>query len=69
MGERRALLVSDTGARLESERDAADLIGDAIGADAALVLVPAARLGDDFFQLNTRKAGLFIQKFANYRLR
>jgi hypothetical protein len=62
-------MVSADGATLESERDATDLIGDAMGADAALVVIPAARLSADFFKLSTRKAGLFIQKFANYRFR
>lgn len=60
--------LSAEGPKLESERDATDVIGEALGAGADLVLIPAERLGDDFFQLSTRKAGLFIQKFTNYRL-
>jgi hypothetical protein len=54
---------------LESERDATDLIGEAMGVDAQLVVIPVERLSADFFSLSTRKAGLFIQKFTNYRIR
>jgi hypothetical protein len=54
---------------LESERDATDLIGEALGVDAQLVAIPVARFSADFFSLSTRKAGLFIQKFTNYRIR
>jgi hypothetical protein len=57
------------GAILESERDATDVIGEALGAGADIVVAPAVRFSADFFQLRTRKAGLFIQKFANCRLR
>ena len=62
------MLAAD-GPPLESERDATDLIGEALGAGAELVVIPAARLSGDFFRLSTRKAGLFIQKFTNYRVR
>jgi hypothetical protein len=45
------------------------LIAEALSSDARLVAIPAERLSSDFFQLSTRKAGHFIQKFVNYRLR
>lgn len=65
-----SLLKLDTaGVALESERDATDVIGEALGAGAETVVVPMERLGADFFKLETRKAGLFIQKFTNYRIR
>lgn len=67
-GERVAE-ISHHGAALESERDATDLIAEALSSDARLVAIPAERLSSDFFQLGTRKAGHFIQKFVNYRLR
>ena len=57
------------GPALESERDATDVIGEVFGADAQLVAIPVERLSADFFALSTRKAGLFIQKFTNYRIR
>jgi hypothetical protein len=64
-----ALLVSTEGAALDSERDATDLIGETFGTGAELVVIPAERFSADFFTLSTRKAGLFIQKFTNYRIR
>jgi len=57
------------GPALESERDATDLIGEALGVGAEIVAVPVERLSADFFRLETRKAGLFIQKFTNYRIK
>ena len=63
------LRLDASGAPLESERDATDVIGDALGAGAETVVVPVERLSADFFRLETRKAGLFIQKFTNYRIR
>jgi hypothetical protein len=65
----RALLLPAEGPALESERDATDVIGEVLGVDAQLVAIPVERLSADFFTLSTRKAGLFIQKFTNYRVR
>ncbi|WP_424185315.1 DUF4180 domain-containing protein [Actinokineospora sp. G85] len=48
---------------------ATDLIGDAWAAEAEWVVIPATRLGPDFFTLKTRVAGEITQKFANYRLK
>lgn len=62
-------LLPTDGPALESERDATDVIGEVLGADAQLVVIPVERLSADFFKLSTRKAGLFIQKFTNYRIR
>jgi hypothetical protein len=53
---------------IASDRDVLDLIGEALGVGASLVVVPAERLGDDFFQLRTRFAGEMTQKLVNYRL-
>jgi hypothetical protein len=49
--------------------EAVALVGEALGADAPWVAVPAARLGEDFFRLSTGVAGEVIQKFVNYRRR
>lgn len=67
-GERIAE-VGARGALLDSERDARELIEEALSSDAAFVAIPAERLSGEFFRLSTRKAGEFIQKFVNYRLR
>ncbi|MEO8115259.1 MAG: DUF4180 domain-containing protein [Phenylobacterium sp.] len=66
---RPAFVCADDGPLLASERDATDIIGETLGADAGLVVIPVARLGQDFFELRTRLAGEMLQKFVNYRRR
>ena len=63
------LLIPASGCPIASERDATDLIGDALGAGVSMVAVPVERLGDGFLMLSTRIAGEVIQKFVNYGLR
>ena len=63
------LTLPEDGRALENERDATDVIGEALGAGADCVVIPVARFSAGFFDLSTRKAGLFIQKFTNYRIR
>jgi hypothetical protein len=67
-GGRRIWAVGDEGPLLGSSRDASDLLGEALGADAEAIAVPAARLAPAFLQLRSGLAGEFIQKFVNYRL-
>ncbi len=62
----RIWLCAADGPRLSSGRDATDIIGDAYGADVAVIALPASRLADEFFDLSTRLAGEFVQKFVNY---
>ncbi len=57
------------GTKLRSDRDAVELIGEALGQGAGLVLVPVECLEDEFFQLRTGIAGAILQKFATYRMR
>lgn len=54
------------GPPLAGERDAVDLVGDALGGDARLIAIPVSRLGPGFLTLSTRIAGEVIQKFVNY---
>ncbi|MNS58898.1 hypothetical protein D3C72_918350 [compost metagenome] len=65
----RLWLVAAEGPALGTYQDALDLIGDALGHDAEVVVVPVARLHPEFWQLRTGMAGEFIQKLINYRLR
>ncbi len=65
----RVLACAPDGKKLQSDRDAVELIGEAIEHRASLILIPTERLDDDFFRLRTRIAGEMIQKFVNYRLR
>ena len=65
----RILVCAPDGEKLTSEREALDLIGEAIQQGVEWILVPVERLEDDFFQLKTRLAGHIIQKFVTYRRR
>ncbi len=69
IGDTLAVQCAVGGPKLGTERDALDLIGAALEQGATLVIVPAERLDDAFFQLRTRVAGTFMQKLVNYRLR
>lgn len=61
-------LSENTRAPIASERDGADLVGEALGAGAEIIAVPAPRLAADFFVLKTGLAGAILQKTTNYRL-
>jgi hypothetical protein len=52
-----------------TRRDATELIGAALSEQATLVIVPAARLHDDFFRLKTGIAGEVVSRFVAFRLR
>lgn len=65
----RVLVVDPDGPPVAGERDAVDLIGDALGRGAELVAVPVARLAPGFLDLKTRIAGEVLQKFVNYQRR
>lgn len=64
-----ALVCAADGPRLAAERDVTDLIGQALGEQVDLVVIPAGRLADEFFTLRSGFAGTVVQKFVNYRLR
>ena len=57
------------GAHPRSDGDAVELVSEAWGHRAQLVVIPAERLGDDFFDLKTRIAGEILQKFVTYHMR
>jgi hypothetical protein len=65
----KVLSVSIEGPSISSERDAADIVGQAFEQGAAWVALPVERLGPDFFRLSTRIAGDVIQKFVTYRFK
>ncbi|HLX58179.1 MAG TPA: DUF4180 domain-containing protein [Ktedonobacteraceae bacterium] len=65
----QVLVCAPDGKKLKSERDALDLIGEALQQGTELVIAPVERLDDDFFQLKTGLAGQIIQKFVQYRRR
>ncbi|MGO4737506.1 DUF4180 domain-containing protein [Bosea sp. 2KB_26] len=65
---RRVLICAEDGPLLASERDIGDFLGAAWAEDADMVVIPVARLSNDFFKLSTRLAGEVAQKFVNYRM-
>jgi len=62
------LVMPDDGPPLSTVGAATEVIGDAAWGEARIVVIPAARLTDDFFELKTGLAGEVTQKFVNYRL-
>jgi hypothetical protein len=54
------------GKKLRNDRDAVELIGEALHAGAGIVAIPVERFDADFFRLRTCIAGEFIQKFVTY---
>lgn len=69
LGGRSVLLCAAEGPRVSSEADAVDLIGGLWGLEVDWLVLPVARLGDDFLRLRTGLAGAVIQKFVTYRVR
>lgn len=57
------------GKKLRSDRDAVDLIGEALNTGSRMIVIPVERLDEDFFRLRTGVAGAFIQKFVQYRIK
>ena len=62
-----AYVCAAEGAPIASDRDAADLVGETLGHEARLVVIPLARLSPGFLDLKTGLAGAVLQKFVNYR--
>jgi hypothetical protein len=65
----KTLVCTADGPVISTEQHAVDLIADAHGRDAALVVLPVERLAPEFFQLRTGVAGAVAGKFATYRMR
>ena len=65
----QVLVCAADGEKLESEREAVDLVGEALQQGASVILVPVERLEEDFFHLKTGLAGHIVQKFVTYRRR
>lgn len=65
----RVLHCDPSGPLVASEQDAVDLIGDAYGQQATLVVLPVERIDPRFFTLSSHLAGEILQKFGNYQMR
>lgn len=69
VGGKQVLTVAPEAPTLGSEQDAVDLLGEAFGHEATVVVVPADRVAEDFYQLRTKVAGDVVRKFQMYRVR
>jgi hypothetical protein len=63
------MVCAPDGIPVDTEGAATDLVGEALGRRAEVVVVPAERLTDDFFELVTGVADDIVQKFANHHVR
>ena len=63
------MVCAPDGLPLDTDGAATELVGEAIGQRAEIVVVPTERLTDDFFDLATGTADVFAQKFGTYRVR
>ncbi|MFE6286168.1 DUF4180 domain-containing protein [Streptomyces sp. NPDC057877] len=62
------LMCAPEGDTFADTRDVLDLAGNASYQGAQWVVIPVERLDDTFFDLSTRVAGEFLQKFVNFRV-
>lgn len=63
------MLCSPDGEAIADAASATDVIGEALGERAEMVVIPAELLSDDFFELRSGLAGEIAQKFVNYHVR
>jgi hypothetical protein len=66
---RTTLVLSEEGPKIAVPSDASDVVGEAVGLQAEMVVIPLARLSPAFFDLRSGLAGEVTQKFVNYRIR
>jgi len=69
LGGAAVLVCAPDGPPLAGDREASDILGEAIGAGVRAVAIPVERLPPAFLDLKTRLAGEVLQKFVNYDLR
>ncbi|MCP2196888.1 DUF4180 domain-containing protein [Lentzea flava] len=60
------LMCAPDGPPIADEQSAVDLIGTLWGEDVQWLVLPVARLTEDFFRLRTRVAGAVVQKLQQY---
>lgn len=68
LGGAPVLVCAEAGPPLAGDREAGDLIGEALGGRARVVAIAVERLPPAFLDLKTRLAGEVLQKFVNYGL-
>jgi hypothetical protein len=65
----RVLMCAPDGAPIGDEQSAVDLMATLWGQDVQWLVLPVARLTEDFFVLRTRVAGAVVQKLQQYGFR
>jgi hypothetical protein len=60
--------VSAEGPALASGHDALDLLGETDGTETDMIVVPAGRFAERFFNPSTSQLGHFHQKLQNYEV-
>ena len=66
IGQKRIFHYAGDGPLLASEADAIMLVEQLYGRDIDIIAIPAHRLSEDFYRLETGFAGAFLQKLQNY---
>jgi hypothetical protein len=69
LGSERCLIFDEDGPRISDPSGGRDLIEEAMGERATMIVVPATRLDPSFFQLRSGLAGEILQKAVNYSLK
>ncbi|WP_334162090.1 DUF4180 domain-containing protein [Phenylobacterium sp.] len=62
------LVCAEVGPPLASDREASDIVGEALGGGVRVIAIPVGRLPPAFLDLKSRLAGEVLQKFVNYGL-
>jgi uncharacterized protein DUF4180 len=63
------MVLDADGPPLGSETDARDILGEAFGSGAIIIVIPVERLDPQFLHLRSGLAGAFIQKLQQYERR
>jgi Domain of unknown function (DUF4180) len=65
----KVLMCAPDGPPIADEQSAVDLMATLWGQDVQWLVLPVARLTEDFFRLRTRVAGAVVQKLQQYGFR
>ncbi|WP_058303038.1 DUF4180 domain-containing protein [Gorillibacterium timonense] len=67
--ESKVTLVSQSDYRIDTVRDALDLIANVRFQGSGKMLLRKEQLSEDFFELRTKLAGEIVQKLTNYQMK
>lgn len=69
LNDQRVVATLSVEQKLNDERDATDLVANAVYQDCYHIVLSQAQLPKDFFDLSSQVAGNILQKFVNYRVK